>query len=176
MKIFLLLLFTAGTLSAQLVSRTELRNTNNALVATIKPKQSGSITLSNFVSFLTANGITNISGGSNAVLYVVNGTLVINGAGSGGATNNIPVLQGTNLQFEVADFDFLNIGVLIPTNTVYVATTNTATTVAQSLVTSGCDTTGTLETRGQSRSCSRSSPRYPPLSNRVPDLWPQIRP
>lgn len=129
MRIFLLLLFTAGTLSAQSISRNEAISRINAatasLTATIKPLQFGSIPLSNFVSFLTANGITNIAGGSNAVLSVINGTLVISGTGF--ATNNIRVLQGTNLQFEIADFDFFNVGVLIPTNTVYIASTNTTT-------------------------------------------------
>lgn len=132
-----LLMLAGATAHAQLVTKGFLGATNavfntrinaaNATNATqtaaIAALISGQVSVSN----LLAMGITNIIAGENVTITTNSGALVISSSGSG-ATNNIPVLQGTNLQFEVADFDFLNIGVLIPTNTVYVATTNTATT------------------------------------------------
>lgn len=138
--LFILLAITVTTAHAQLVTKGFLGATNavfntrinaaNATNATqtaaIAALISGQVSVSN----LLAMGITNIIAGVNVTIATNSGTLVISSSGSG-ATNNIPVLQGTNLQFEIAEFDFLSIGVLIPTNTVYVATTNTATTVAE---------------------------------------------
>lgn len=133
-----LLMLAGATAHAQLVTKGFLGATNavfntrinaaNATNATqtaaIAALISGQVAVSN----LLAMGITNIIAGANVTIATNSGALVIS---SSGATNNIPVLQGTNLQFEVAEFDFLSIGVLIPTNTVYVAETNTATTVAE---------------------------------------------
>lgn len=55
--------------------------TSAALTNLIKAAQSGTMQLSN----LLAMGITNIIAGTNAVIYTNNGTLVINGAASGGS-------------------------------------------------------------------------------------------
>lgn len=178
MKFIALFFLLTITLSAQTVSRTELRNTNgvlntristnatavnarqaatestnatqtsgiNAANATnaaqtiaIAGKQTGSITLSNFVAYLVANGVTNIAAGTNAVLYVANGTLIINGTGSGTGsafeTNNIDVLGVvTNLLADHIDTETFFVGVLIPTNTVYISRTNFAVSNATNYV------------------------------------------
>lgn len=89
--------------------------TNAAQTIAIARTQNGSITLSNFLAYLIANGVTNIASGTNTVLYVANGTLVINSQPSG-RTNLIDVLAVTNLITENFYADFFGVGTLVVTN------------------------------------------------------------